>query len=134
MSKAFTSEFWTTMHNLDLSQVWNYLTEERLLQILDTKPIGTLRELNLAYCNRINYSSLEKLGCLPHLTSLDLSYWLQMTSPEWKALMELTQLKTLKLNSVPAAPLEDICTTLTNLRRLECSTLYFFSSHLKGAI
>jgi hypothetical protein len=113
-------EFWSSMYALDLSTVWRYLTEERLLYIIETKPIKKLRFLNLAYCNRINFSSVEKLGTLPYLISINLSYWLQMTSVEWKALLQLPKLQSLVMNNVTGIPLEEICQTLTNLTRLEC--------------
>lgn len=92
---------------------------------MDTKPISKLRSLNLAYCNRINWSSVEALGALPYLVSLDLTHWLQMTSLEWTALLKITQLRTLVLNGVPMIPLHDICGALTNLTHLEAGMLLF---------
>eukprot|EP01126_Amoeba_proteus_P048416 TRINITY_DN5592_c0_g1_i4.p1 TRINITY_DN5592_c0_g1~~TRINITY_DN5592_c0_g1_i4.p1 ORF type:complete len:111 (-),score=14.55 TRINITY_DN5592_c0_g1_i4:47-379(-) len=110
------------MQTLDFSTVWINLTEERLISILDTKPIQKLCTLNLSYCNRINFYSIQKLGTLPCLTSLNLSHWLQMTSREWDEVAQLTTLKTLVVNCTGVAVPLKCLTNLTNLTCLECGT------------
>jgi hypothetical protein len=101
-----------------------------LILVLFSSDPQTVNGMSFSQCNRINFYTLDKLSSshLPYLRSLDLSHWLQMSSIEWRGILNLPRLTRLIVNDQDYAIHLTNLFSMTNLEHLEAGSNVFHAA------